>query len=202
MAGAALHPLDVHVDGEDVLVEREAAHRRGRVRADAGKRRQVVGPAVTRDRLGGAVEIDGAPVVSQPLPLSNHVGCRRCGERLGRRPALEPREVPGHDAVDLRLLEHDLGHEDRVRVARPSPGQVARVGREPLGQQSLHRYAVEAAARSCFEKYVSAAFVFVSCLPSRLTPFSVRYSRDSAATWNASEAEHFVDSSRMREPSG
>jgi hypothetical protein len=55
---------------------------------------------------------------------------------------------------------------------------------------------------SCFEKKVRAAFVFVSWRPFRLIPFSVRNKRASAETWNASAAVHFVDSSRIRDPSG
>ena len=43
--GPALDALDVDVDGQHVLAEGEAAKRRGRVRADPGKRGEVVGPA-------------------------------------------------------------------------------------------------------------------------------------------------------------
>ena len=61
------------------------------------------------------------------------------GERLDRRPALEPGEVPRNDAFDLGLLQHHLGDEDRVRVARVTPGEVAAVRREPRRQEPLHR---------------------------------------------------------------
>ena len=55
---------------------------------------------------------------------------------------------------------------------------------------------------SCRAKKSSAARVFVAWSPARLTPRSVRNARDSAATSNASPGVHFVDSSRMCEPSG
>ena len=66
------------------------------------------------------------------------------GERAGGGPALEPREVAGHDSLDLRLLEHDLAHEDRVRVARAAPWQLPAVRREPLratGARCVRGYA-------------------------------------------------------------
>ena len=203
---AAPNALDVHVHREHVIAEREAAHCRCRVRADARKRREVVRPALERDDLRGAVQVHRAPVVAEPLPLADRVGRRRRGERSHRRPPLQPREVERDHAVDLRLLKHDLRDEDRVRVTRATPREIAAVHVEPREEERLHapivgRQAV-AAARSCFEKYVSAAFVFVSCLPSRLTPFPDRKDRASAATWNASTAVHFVESSRIRDPSG
>ena len=72
-----------------------------------------------------AVERKRAPVVAEALPLDDDVG-RRCGrERLDGRPSLEPALVAWDDAIDLRLLEHHLRDEDRVRVARSAPRQVA-----------------------------------------------------------------------------
>ena len=71
------------------------------------------------------MEPDGVVVVPEPAPGRDHVGGRRGGERGGGRPACEPRGVALDDAADLRLLEHDLGDEDRVRVARLAPRQDA-----------------------------------------------------------------------------
>jgi hypothetical protein len=48
-------------------------------------------------------------------------------------------------------------------------------------------------------KNSSARLVFVSCPPSRSTPREDRNALVSAATWNASEGRHFVESSRSRE---
>jgi hypothetical protein len=55
---------------------------------------------------------------------------------------------------------------------------------------------------SCPAKNSSAVRVLVCCSPNRSTPRSARNARVSAATWNASPGLHFVDSSRIREPSG
>src|SRR5207248_1773370 len=79
-----------------------------------------------------------APVVPQALPFADHIG-RGCGrERLDRRPALQPVLPAGQDALQLRLLRHDFGDEDRVRVTRPPPRQVASVLGAPGEPQHLH----------------------------------------------------------------
>ena len=91
------------------------------------------------DRTRRAVEVERAPVVPEPLPLADHVGGGRRRERLDRGPALEPGAIARNDALDLRLLEHHLADEDRVRVARPPPRQVAAVLREPGEELLLHR---------------------------------------------------------------
>ena len=50
------------------------------------------------------------------------------GRRAPRRSASARARQPARDhARDLRLLQHHLGDEDRVRVARPAPRQVAPV---------------------------------------------------------------------------
>ena len=55
---------------------------------------------------------------------------------------------------------------------------------------------------SCLEKNCSALRVFVVCAPPRSMPRSARNARLSAATWKASPGAHFVESSRIRVPSG
>ena len=56
MTGPALDPFDVHVHRQHVLAEGEAADRRGGVRPDAGKLRQIVRPAGFDDAPGRAME--------------------------------------------------------------------------------------------------------------------------------------------------
>ena len=111
--------------GRTASPKANAADRSGGVRPDAGQLGQVVRPTVARRRRGAArCRLSRAPVVAEPLPLADHVGGRGCGERLERRPALEPGQVPRHDPAHLRLLQHHLRDEDRVRVARLPPRQV------------------------------------------------------------------------------
>ena len=129
---------DVRVDREHGLAEGLVADRAGGVGPDPRQLGQVVGPAVLGDVPRGPMQVERAPVVAEPLPLPDHVGGRRGRERSRRRPPLEPGEVARHDALDLRLLEHHLGDEDRVRIARPPPRQVATGSAEPRQQQLVH----------------------------------------------------------------
>ena len=76
---------------------------------------------------GCLVERDGATVVAETLPGADHVCPRGCGELAWGGPTLEPRSPAFDYAIDLCLLEHHLADEDRVRVARVSPGQIASV---------------------------------------------------------------------------
>src|SRR5205823_7608167 len=119
--------------------EGKGGNRVSGVAADSGQLGQVVGPAVSRDLLRGAVERKRAPVVAESLPLPDHVCGRSRGERPDGRPALEPALPARHDALHLRLLRHHLADEDRVRVPRPPPREVASVLGEP-GQEKLFHW--------------------------------------------------------------
>lgn len=124
------HPRDVAVDQRGALAIRDRRDRPRGVRADAGHlaqaargRRQRAAPP--RHHLARpAVQIAGARVVAEPRPVREHVIERRLGERPHRRkPPQPPLPVRDHRR-DPRLLQHDLGHPDRVRVPRPPPRQV------------------------------------------------------------------------------
>src|SRR6185503_16530845 len=80
-AGALLDARDVDVDRQDVAAEREVAEGGRGVRPDAGQLRQVVRPAVLGDVARGAVQVDRAAVVAEPLPGDDHVGRGRGRER-------------------------------------------------------------------------------------------------------------------------
>jgi hypothetical protein len=71
----------------------------------------------------------------------------------------------------LRLLQHDLGDEDRVRVARPSPGEIAPMAPVPSEQASLEAretLAVDARHRPPpFTRGVVAALVLFPLQPHR-----------------------------------
>ena len=139
MAGAFLDAVHVGVDRQDVSPEREVPDRRRRVRPDAGELGEIVRPALGRDLLRGTMEIQAAAVVAEPLPLPDDVRRRSSGERCDCRPPLQPGEITRDHALDLRLLQHHLRDEDRVRVLRPPPWQVASVLCKPGEQGGLHR---------------------------------------------------------------
>src|SRR5207302_10174384 len=90
------------------------------------------------DVLRGAMQVERATVVPEPLPLANDVGRGCLREGRDRRPPLEPALPPRHDSVDLRLLRHDFAHENGVRVAGPPPREIAAVHAEPGQKTFLH----------------------------------------------------------------
>ena len=93
--------------------------------SSAGQRRGRLPPRVGHDLLGGALECDRAAVVAETLPRLEH-GLERCGgERLECGEVGEPLLEAALDARDLRLLQHHLADEHRVRVARAAPREVA-----------------------------------------------------------------------------
>ena len=57
-------------------------------------------------------------------------------KRRERRVAIQPLVILGQHAVDLRLLQHHLRHEDVIRVAGAAPRQIAAVGAIPRQQSS------------------------------------------------------------------
>lgn len=80
---------------------------------------------VVHDKFGGRMEISGARVVAEALPGVKHIIFGRASEGgKGREPA-QPLFIIRDDGSDLRLLKHQFGHEDPVRVAGPSPGEIA-----------------------------------------------------------------------------
>src|SRR5205807_1888374 len=87
------------------------------------------------------------------------------GERGDRRPALEPSLVTGDDACDLRLLEHDLRHEDRVGIPRRPPRELATARREPACERYLHPWPTLSRCTGC-------TLAPLACPPpSRRTPW-------------------------------
>ena len=134
----------VGVDGGHVVTERKRADRPGGVRPHAGEgaqRRVLVGhdtAVLGHHRGGGPVQVQRPTVVAQTGPQSDDR--RRSGGAAGRRGGEGGEEalVVRHDAVHLGLLQHDLGDEDRPRVARLPPGQVAPVFLPPLQQAAPH----------------------------------------------------------------
>ena len=147
----------VDVDGQDVAAERKARDGVGGVAPDAGQLGQVVRPAVRRDVLRRTVQVERAPVVAEPLPLPDHVGRRGARERLDRRPALEPALPARYDARRPASAAPSPRDEDRVRIARPPPGEVAPALLEPEKQILHGRERSGRASRYSVPRYVFRA---------------------------------------------
>src|SRR5262245_31147860 len=146
-ARAKEHPAedaaDIGVDQRGVLAVGEGQDRACRVASDA--RHAATGRAVRRQpaviaryRLArDAVEAPGAPIVAERAPHARHLATLGARQILHGRIAREELAILGDDPIDLCLLEHDLGHEDAIRLSRPSPRQIAPVTRVPGEQAPL-----------------------------------------------------------------
>ena len=193
--GPHLGPRDHLFDRSPHLVAlQDAIHELVRPRA---LQRIVDGPVERSARLRAlrpsARARDASRATARRLPATSSRGrCRSGGRPRGRsrrrpprragrgKPAPQP--VRERTRAGLRPRRDPIGARPRAVSSRPS------------------RQALSACSRS--EKYSSAFFVLVSCSPVSSMPFSVRNALVSAATWNASEGAHFVDSSRIIELSG
>jgi hypothetical protein len=65
-----------------------------------------------------------------------HLAFRSTGEssQIGKSP--EPLIIIWDNSGDLRLLEHELGNEDSVGIARPTPRKIAPIGAIPAGKSA------------------------------------------------------------------
>jgi hypothetical protein len=86
------------------------------------------------NRFCCGMEISCASVVSKALPRPKHLvfasPCKR-GE-IGK--PVEPFVIIRDHGGDLRLLEHEFGNEDCVRIADPAPGEIAPMPTIPTQQ--------------------------------------------------------------------
>ena len=130
------HPSDVRVDERSAALVRERRDGSGGVVTDArqgAQRGRIIGdrPTIARHVSGEGVEVSGARVIAETRPGLQHAVRRRFGHVSERGETREESLVVVHHPRYLRLLQHELGDEHAVRVASPSPRQVAAVLTEP-----------------------------------------------------------------------
>ena len=136
------HARNVGVEYRGALTEREASHGTSGVLANALEReqRRLIRwqlPAIALDRLSSdAVKSPRPDVVAERSPGCRHVGFGGGGQHFERRIFFQPLGVLRQHALDLRLLQHDLGHEDVVGIRSLSPRKVASVASIPCQQSS------------------------------------------------------------------
>ena len=85
---------------------------------------------LARDRL----QARGPDVVAERIPRRRDFVGRRVGQHRERRVLGEPLLILRQHAIDLRLLQHDLRHQDVIRVVGVAPRQVASVCAIPAEQ--------------------------------------------------------------------
>jgi hypothetical protein len=140
---ATHNPRDICVDERGAPFVGERRDCAGSILADTGQLAEA--PGVFRQSLvmhasragyftREAVQVAGACVITQPLPRFSHLsgpGPRKVAE-CGK--AVEEALVVTDDARDLCLLQHQLGNEHPIWVARFAPGKIASVASIPCAQ--------------------------------------------------------------------
>ena len=86
---------------------------------------------------GCATKIAGASVVPEALPRVQYLVFIGASQRAEIGKPAEPLFIIRDYSCDLSLLEHDLGDEDRVRIACTAPGEIAAVTAIPAEKRSL-----------------------------------------------------------------
>ena len=93
-------------------------------------------------------EIMSSRVIAEALPGVENFVLRGDGQSGEIWEAPHPLIIVWDDRGDLRLLEHELGHQDRVRISGATPGEIAALfpvpGEEGVAERSGVRGRVHA----------------------------------------------------------
>jgi hypothetical protein len=139
---AAQHTRHVGIDECSARLVGERRHGARGVGADPGQSTQRIRrrreATATRPALGHlaceAMQIARARIVAKSFPRLAHTCRRRSRNGSQRGERAQELCVLRDDARDLGLLEHQLRHEDPIRIAGASPGQVAGAALVPGAQ--------------------------------------------------------------------
>ena len=88
-------------------------------------RRDIAGkdsPVSILHDLGGGMKIPGAVVIAEALPGVENIVLRSARKRIEIRESAKPFIIIRDYGGDLGLLKHELGDQDRVRIAGFAPG--------------------------------------------------------------------------------
>ena len=88
------------------------------------------------NRFCGGVEISRASVIAEALPRAKHLIFRSARQRGEIRKRAEPLVIIRDHGGDLRLLEHELGNEDRVGIAGATPREIAPMPTIPANKRA------------------------------------------------------------------
>lgn len=126
-------PGDICFDDRHRLIECESRHRVCRVTPYARQLpyrfvfRRELAPVFRDNSDCGPAEVSSARIITEPLPCMEDLRLRRRGQRAKIRKPPHPFIEVGDNGRDLGLLQHEFGHEDRVGICCPAPGQIAGV---------------------------------------------------------------------------
>jgi ribonuclease HIII len=135
------HPGNIPVENRCGPIESKTGYCPGGVPSNTGKPHEIRdGLRQPRDTTlhqlpGAAVQISRPIVIPQALPSPKNFLFAGRSERYQCRELIEPAPVIVEDRCYLRLLEHELGNKDPVRIAGFAPGQLASLSQIPRDKQ-------------------------------------------------------------------
>lgn len=92
--------------------------------------------------FGSGVEISRAGVVAESFPCTKNIVFRDAGQDGKIRKLVEPFIIIRKHGGDLRLVEHQLGNENRVRIAGAAPREIAAIFAVPAEKRVAESAAV------------------------------------------------------------
>ena len=125
------HALDVAVQNRHALSKAKGGHRcrsgaaYSRQSLQSQSRLRKLATVLAGNLLRAAVQISRARVIAQATPQPQHLVQVSGGQCQHIRKALQEAGVIVQHRAHLRLLQHDLGQPNAVRVAGVLPGQRA-----------------------------------------------------------------------------
>ena len=132
------HTGNIGVHGRHRSVECEAGQRPGGVPsnpwqpADQNFVSRQYPPILCANRLCGPVQVPSTGVIAKPLPKPEHLLllCDCKTREIGK--PFQPAFIEWNHCGNLRLLEHEFRHQNRVGIQIPTPWQIAPVEGEPV----------------------------------------------------------------------
>ena len=79
----------------------------------------------------GGVQMPRASIVAEALPGMKDLAFRGASQRRESWESAEPLFIIRQNSGDLGLLQHELGDEDRIGIARAAPWKVATMAAIP-----------------------------------------------------------------------
>ena len=117
----------IRFDNRNRLMKSKSRDCVRRIAANArqfANRRDIAGkapPVSILHNLGGGMKIPGAVVIAEALPGVENIVLRSACDRSKVRKSAKPFIIMRDHGGDLGLLKHELGDEDRVRIAGFAP---------------------------------------------------------------------------------
>ena len=127
---AGQYALDVAIENCRALAKSKGGNGRSRRTADSGQLDDFfcgfwkAAAMIGDQRLRTAVQVARSCVVTESGPEFEYGFDGRLCQRRDIGETVEEAGIVRYDCTDLRLLQHDLGKPDAIRVAGALPGQV------------------------------------------------------------------------------